>query len=216
MSPTPLKALFLDFDGTIADSLNLLYRVYCEFLNHYGKKGSPEEFAELNGPAMSEVLQILKERHGINGNASELFGDYQKKLLQIYAEQVEPYEGTIPFLDEIADRKIACYIVTSASAPLVEAFLTRHALTPKIQEVITPHGLSRSKPDPGIYLRALARSGAKPTDVIAVEDSHNGILAATRAGIPTVAIGHESRPDIATSGVICHAACWEEVLPLCH
>ncbi len=209
------KALFLDFDGTIADSLGLLYRLYCEFLSHYGREGSPEEFAELNGPAMSEVLQILKERHGINGNASELFTTYQKKLLEVYGERVDPFKGTELFLKEVADRKIQCYIVTSASAPLVEAFLNRHTFHPMVEGVITPEGLSKSKPDPAIYLRALAHGGLLPTDVIAVEDSQNGILAATRAGIPTVAIAHGEKLEADASGVLCQASSWEEVLPLC-
>jgi len=209
------RALFLDFDGTIADSLGVLYNLYNAFLKHYGKEGSLEEFAELNGPAMPEVLQILKKRHGINGSASELFGSYQKKLLEVYGTKVDPFEGTRPFLEEIVSRKIRCYIVTSAAKPLVDAFLSRHTYNSLIEAVITPEGLPKSKPDPAIYLRALAKGGICPTEVLAVEDSPNGILAATRAGIPTVAIAHRGECPPSTSGVVCEATSWDDVMARC-
>ena len=40
------------------------------------------------------------------------------------------------------------------------------------------------KPDPAIYLLAVAELGLDPADTLVVEDSRNGLLAATRAGLP--------------------------------
>ena len=40
------------------------------------------------------------------------------------------------------------------------------------------------KPDPGIYLLAMAELGLDPADTLVVEDSRNGLLAATAAGLP--------------------------------
>lgn len=42
------------------------------------------------------------------------------------------------------------------------------------------------KPDPAIYLLALEKLGARPADCLVVEDSRNGLLAATAAGLPCV------------------------------
>ena len=42
------------------------------------------------------------------------------------------------------------------------------------------------KPDPGIYLLTLEQLGVDPADAIVVEDSRNGLLAATRAGLACV------------------------------
>lgn len=39
------------------------------------------------------------------------------------------------------------------------------------------------KPDPAVYLLAVARLGLDPGDTVVVEDSRNGLLAATRAGL---------------------------------
>jgi HAD superfamily hydrolase (TIGR01509 family) len=40
------------------------------------------------------------------------------------------------------------------------------------------------KPDPAIYLLAVERLGLDPADTLVVEDSRNGLLAATGAGLP--------------------------------
>ena len=40
------------------------------------------------------------------------------------------------------------------------------------------------KPDPAIYLLTVAELGLDPTDTLVVEDSRNGLLAATGAGLP--------------------------------
>jgi beta-phosphoglucomutase-like phosphatase (HAD superfamily) len=42
------------------------------------------------------------------------------------------------------------------------------------------------KPDPAIYELAVARLGVRKSEVVAVEDSRNGLLAATGAGLLTV------------------------------
>jgi beta-phosphoglucomutase-like phosphatase (HAD superfamily) len=42
------------------------------------------------------------------------------------------------------------------------------------------------KPAPDIYRAALEEMNLRPDECIAIEDSRNGLLAATAAGIPTV------------------------------
>jgi HAD superfamily hydrolase (TIGR01509 family) len=42
------------------------------------------------------------------------------------------------------------------------------------------------KPDPAIYLLAVAELELDPADTLVIEDSRNGLLAATRAGLPCV------------------------------
>ncbi len=46
--------------------------------------------------------------------------------------------------------------------------------------------VSKKKPDPEIYLLALETLGLPPSDCVVVEDSRNGLLAASGAGIPTI------------------------------
>jgi putative hydrolase of the HAD superfamily len=49
----------------------------------------------------------------------------------------------------------------------------------------------RSKPDPELYLNVLDKLGVSNSEAIVFEDSPNGILAARRAGIFTVAVPNQ-------------------------
>ncbi|MBW4043220.1 MAG: HAD-IA family hydrolase [Acidobacteria bacterium] len=60
------------------------------------------------------------------------------------------------------------------------------------------------KPDPAIYLLALERASLDPADTLVVEDSRNGLLAATRAGLPCLVTvnGYTHDEDFAEASLV--------------
>ena len=52
---TAHRALMLDLDGTLADSLGAMRGVYDRFLDVFGVAGNDAEFARLNGPPLPVV-----------------------------------------------------------------------------------------------------------------------------------------------------------------
>ena len=52
--------------------------------------------------------------------------------------------------------------------------------------VLAGDAVPAKKPDPGIYLLALERTGANPDQTIVIEDSRNGLRAAVAAGLRCV------------------------------
>lgn len=180
----PLKGIFIDFDGTLVDSLQGLYQVYFHFLKTYNVKGTKKEFTELNGPSLSEIMEILIHRYHLPHSAEKLLKQYQSLLLDYYRE-AKLVTGAIEFLKEFKKRGVTLVLVTSADRHLVDLFLERLHLTHLFQEIITAEGLKKSKPDPAIYLSALSKSQLDASQVIAVEDSKNGVQAALNAHIFT-------------------------------
>ena len=58
---SPLHSgLFLDLDGTLADSLTALKNVYYSFLAAFGASGNEVEFQRLNGPPLGEIIERLR------------------------------------------------------------------------------------------------------------------------------------------------------------
>jgi beta-phosphoglucomutase-like phosphatase (HAD superfamily) len=55
--------------------------------------------------------------------------------------------------------------------------------------------VSRPKPDPEVYRRALWQLGVRAVDAMAVEDSAAGLRAAVAAGLTTVVVTAESSGD---------------------
>ncbi len=179
-----IKALLIDLDGTLADSLPLLYSVYCEFLAGYHLQGTPEEFQSLNGLTLLEVMKTLVKKHALPDAPEKLAGDYLKRLDQAYLSELEifPVARSCLVLARAKGLKIA--LVTSAKNELAVAFLKRHNL--EFDAIITPGEHDMGKPSPDLYLKALKTLGLKPDEAIALEDSEHGLTAARTAKILTV------------------------------
>jgi len=74
-------------------------------------------------------------------------------------------------------------VASSANAEWVHGSLARLGLTHYFASVLSSADVLKAKPDPELYLKTLNILGVSPAEAIAIEDSPNGILAATRAGI---------------------------------
>ena len=86
------KWVFFDLDGTLADSLDVMFQVYCSFLQSFGVSGTQEEFQELNGPSLNEIILVLKERYQLAPTVEELTCMYKDQMQQVYATQVKPFD----------------------------------------------------------------------------------------------------------------------------
>jgi beta-phosphoglucomutase-like phosphatase (HAD superfamily) len=60
--------------------------------------------------------------------------------------------------------------------------------------VVSSDEVARGKPEPDVYLEAARRLGVDPRDCLVVEDSLNGVRAATAAGMTTVLVPNQSIP----------------------
>ena len=188
------RGLFLDFDGTLVDSLPQLRAAYSGFLRIYGVEGSPEEFEELNGPSLTEIVQRLRDRYHLDASHTDLMRHYQD-VLQDHESHIRLHDGAYDLLNTAASQGFLIAIVTSSSGGRVEGLLKRTGLESAINLVIGSELSSNSKPHPDPYLVAINDLSADPVQSIAVEDSPAGVAAATAAGLPVVLVGPGKPPS---------------------
>jgi beta-phosphoglucomutase-like phosphatase (HAD superfamily) len=95
----------------------------------------------------------------------------------------------LPLLQECRHRGRRMGIATTTSRANLDALLSTHlgpGWTAWFACVVCGEDVARKKPDPEVYELALAKLRLAPEDVLAIEDSPDGTLAARRAGIPVV------------------------------
>lgn len=187
------STIFFDMDGTLVDSMPALYKAYLAFLHDYGITGNEQEFHQLNGPSLSEVVSILKKRYDLPFDKDSLLKSYLNNVIGFYAEESAPHPGADNLLKELRFNRCSIYLVTSAEKAIVKNVLDKLQWNDVFTNVITGSDVKDSKPSGDIYRLALSMSGAEPKDVIVFEDSQNGILAGKDAGLFVVGIAHVHR-----------------------
>lgn len=179
--------LFLDFDGTLVDSLNVARQVYERFVESCGGRPDDEEFRALNGPSLSEIVDLIADRRELAGDRGPLRERYSSFWSEAYPF-VSPKRGASELLHEARKRGLELAIVSSARTSFLRPYLSQQRWDALVACVVSGDEVTRSKPDSEIYRLALHRTGAAASDVEVLEDAVNGVRSAVGAGIAVVAL----------------------------
>jgi HAD superfamily hydrolase (TIGR01509 family) len=201
-----VNALVFDCDGVLADTERDGHRV--AFNQMFREFGIPIEWSE---DTYAEKIKIGggKERmaaeltpdfvrsNGLptdpDGQAAEVARWHRRKT-EIYTAMVAggrlpPRPGIRRVIMEAQDAGWALAVASTSAEPSVRAIL-EHAVGPerasRFDVLLAGDVVPKKKPAPDIYLLALERLAAQPAEVLVVEDSRNGLLAATGAGLRCV------------------------------
>lgn len=177
------KAFVFDFDGVVVDSLEALRAAYYSFLSLYQKVGSDSEFEFLNGPSLTEIIQVLKNTHKISDSFELMYENYMNLLKQKYVDS-PLVSGVRECLDLLKQLSVPIMLVTSSKRIIVDRILEIHNLSEIFQYVLTSDDVSISKPSPEIYLKL--KNLYRNFDFFVVEDSNNGLVSSIGAGLKTI------------------------------
>lgn len=199
MSPPPsIAALIFDFDGLIVDTEGPAFQAWQEIYREHGAELPLEEWGRRigGGPALFNVLDFLEARAGRAVERERLRAESRRRQLELVAAQ-----PVLPGVKEyLADaRRLGLKLGVASSSPRdwVEGHLGRLGLLGSFDSLSCAEDVPRTKPDPALYLAALAAFGLSPLQAVALEDSPNGVLAARRAGIFCVAVPNPTTRELA-------------------
>lgn len=180
-----LKTVLFDFDGTIADTLPLIFYTFREVLWKYtGKKYSDEEIIAMFGP--SEV-GIIGPRID-SGQREAAIRDFHRLYDEKHSEFVKADPDVVKTLQFLQDRGLRLGIVTGKGRTSAEVSLQRLQFASFFEVIITGDDVDRPKPHPEGLWKAMQRLGAQPSETVYVGDSDADVLAGKRAGVQTVGV----------------------------
>ncbi len=179
-----MRGLFLDMDGTVADSLAVLRIVYRRFLDEHGIEGTDAGFERVNGVPLRVVIEELRREHGLESEPRVLFRRFVVLIGEAY-QDVPAMPGAHEIVHAARDLGMAVALVTSAAEDFARGWLERSGLAPSFDAVVGGDTVERGKPHPEPYLLAVELTGADASRSIAVEDSPAGARAAVDAGLAT-------------------------------
>jgi len=200
-----LRVIIFDFDGVIVDSENLIFPLTRQMASQEGWTVTEDEYFRdylaLDDRGIIEHLFQSHDRAVDAKRRDELvkwkFDAYQR----IIRDGLPAMPGAVDFVKNVA----AQFPLAIASGSLrveIEHLLTKLGLRECFSVLATADDCERSKPDPEVYLKALARLRELPVlkgrtleaaECLAIEDAPLGVVAAQSAGMKCLALAH-SRP----------------------
>jgi HAD superfamily hydrolase (TIGR01509 family) len=174
--------------------LSALFRVYEQFLVRVGREGAGnrDEFNELNGPRLDEVVARLRQTHHLDDWPSHDLSSLYRELLAKGMRTVRPAPGAAELLLAARLNGWTTCVVTSGGSHEARRWLADVGLAPLVDHVVGGEMVKNGKPDPESYCTALWLCDAEPRASIAVEDSLPGAEAAITAGVRTFFMVGES------------------------
>ncbi|MEL6438620.1 MAG: HAD family hydrolase [Cyanobacteria bacterium J06621_8] len=194
-----LKCLIFDVDGTLANTEKDGHRVafnrafedaglgwhwseelYGKLLTVSGGKERIRYYIEqyqADFESETDISELIPRLHQVKTK-------YYLQLLNGGVIQLRP--GTKRLIQEAKGFGITLAIATTSSLPNVTALLEKHLDLDWFKVIAAGDIVPKKKPSPDIYHYVIDRLGFSPETMIVIEDSDNGLEAATAAGLTTI------------------------------
>lgn len=181
MIKQPPDLVIFDCDGVLVDSEPISITTLVEFVQDAGVTLSVENaYVRFLGRSMSSIGSILKDEYGVTFTG-DLLEEIRQRQFNRFRNELEPISGIKSALSGIGLKKC----VASSSQP--DRIRLSLELT-GLLEFFDPNIYSSSmvkngKPAPDLFLLAAKQMGVAPKNVVVIEDSPAGVIAAGRAGM---------------------------------
>lgn len=191
-----IRAIVFDFDGLILDTEEPVYRSWLEVYQAHGEDLPFERWVQIVGSTTAgfHPQHHLEERLGRSLPQEVLDRRVSRRTEMILANQVLP--GVVLHLEEAKAMGLKLGVASSSTSDWVRGHLARLGVLESFDCIRCRDQVANPKPEPDLYLAVLECLGVRASEAIAIEDSPNGVLAAKRAGMRSVAI-----PNSITAGL---------------
>ena len=189
-----MKTVTFDMDGLIFNSEDVYTLAGSELLARRGCQFTPELKDAMMGRPPQKAFEVMIELHALTEPWHEIAAESNEIFLGLLDQHLATMPGLMELLDALERANIPKAIATSSSRRLTDACLGPFQLAPRFSFILTCEDITQGKPNPEIYQLAAQRFGVSPSEMLVLEDSHNGCRASAAAGAYTVAVpGEHSR-----------------------
>lgn len=187
--PENPAGMIFDLDGTLLDTEPLYTEAAQKVLDPFGHTYTLALKRKVMGGDSTKSAQLTIDEFDLPMTPEEFLRQRESHLALLFPEAAE-ISGASQFLHQVSRRGIAIGLATSSHSHLCELKIGRRDWKGLFKSVVCGDDLAlqRSKPEPDIFLLCAERMGIRPEQVVAFEDSRNGIEAARAAGMFVVAM----------------------------
>lgn len=192
-----MKTVIFDMDGVIFDSERVVYNGWKELAEKYGFENLETVYRKCIGVNAAKTKEIFLEFYGkdfpYDAYCKEQSMNYHAK----YDNGRLPLKkGVRELLEYLKENDYFVAIASSTRTAVVEQQVTDAGLRKYFDRIVGGDMVTKSKPEPDIFLKAVEGLDVELSKVIVIEDSYNGIRAAYSAGMFPIMVPDMIEPDM--------------------
>ncbi len=198
------RALIFDLDGTIIDTEKYYRMAWPQAFEEAGYKMTDDQYLFIRSLGRPFVQETLKKFSGDSNFDYEKMVQIRNVYLNRLIEQngLQTKKGAEELLSFLKANGILTCIATASPEAKARNFLQRTGLLQYFDRIVSARDMKEGKPSPDVYLFAVNQIGLKAEECLAVEDSPNGVLSASRAGLDVIMIPDQAPCDGDTKKII--------------
>lgn len=194
------KAVIFDLDGVICHTDKYHYLAWKKIADEIGVYFDEVINNRLRGVSRMESLEIILESYGgeLSREEKDYYAEKKNGFYRDLLEEMSPDDLSREVKDTMDRiRAKGIRVAVGSSSKNTKFILKQIGLEDYFDAVSDGNNITRSKPDPEVFLRASEYLGIEPRGCLVVEDARSGLEAALSAKMDCAAIGDGTRYNLA-------------------
>jgi len=185
---TKYKAVFFDFDYTLADSSNGVCQSMAHGFKNMGYDIPPhEEMCKTIGLPLTEMFRIFTQN--TDTGSYEIFASFfVEKAEEVMNDNTVLFDDVPDTIGFLCGKGIKCGVVSTKFRTRINEVLERDGLADKFDIVVGGEDVAALKPDPEGLLKAIGEFGLNKDECLYVGDSVTDAKTAQNAGVDFIAV----------------------------
>ena len=188
-----IDAVVFDLDGLLLDTEQVWDDVRETITRERRGRWHEQAQADMMGMSSTEWSRYMVEELGLSESPQELNRIVVERMQERYRQRLPIVEGAVDAVRRLATRW-PLGLASSSNRPLIDLALELMDVADLFRATVSSEEVAGGKPAPDVYLEAARRVGARPENVVAIEDSANGIRSGRAAGMRVIAIPNPHFP----------------------
>lgn len=199
-----IRAVLLDLDGTLLDTVPDLHAAACGMLADLGRPPvALEEIRAFVGRGIPNLVKriLAGDLAAADDPApppADALASFKKHYEHFNGRATKPFPGVIEGLDAFKALGLPLGVITNKAQAFMEPLLVRTGLQPYLSVAVAGDMLPRPKPDPMPLIWACGRLNVSPADTLMIGDSVHDFKAGRAAGCKVflVPYGYNEGQDV--------------------
>ena len=187
-----IQAVIFDLDGVIVDTAQFHFIAWKELAAEWNYTLTPEDNEKLKGVSRMDSVNKIAQWANVQTKPEQLL-DIAHRKNEIYlrfCNQLTP-KHVLPGISTLINTLKAngVFISLGSASKNARFVLDKLGLLDVFDVVVDGNDVSKSKPNPEVFLKAAQRMGVSPEHCVVLEDAPAGIEAALAANMKVIGLG---------------------------